>query len=260
MIRITPVAAIEESPEASSQPSLAALSGTLLPDAPTVRSNGQPVPMPGARAMRTRVLLADDHAMFTQALRGILECEGLEVVGEARDGREAVKLAEKHQPDVALIDLAMPFLNGLSAARAIELASPTTRTIILTSYADEQYVLDALHAGASGYVLKTRAISDLMHAIRDVCRGTLYLSEGVSREALRAFFAKEPLRAAPLSGREREVLQLIAEGKSIKEIALVLCISAKTVETHRRRMVDKLDIRETAGLVRYAIRQGIIQP
>lgn len=210
--------------------------------------------------MTLRVLLADDHPMFTQALRSILEREGIEVVGEAIDGREAVRLAEKYTPDVAVLDLAMPLLNGLNAAREIERLSPATRTIILTSYTEEQYVLDALRAGVIGYVLKTRASSDLVKAIREVSRGTLYLSEGVSRDALRAFLAKEPGCGRPLSAREREVLQLIAEGKAIKEIAGLLCISAKTVETHRRRMVAKLDIHETAGLVRYAIREGYIQP
>lgn len=206
-----------------------------------------------------RVLLADDHAMFTEALRGILEHQQIHVVGVASDGREAARMAEQYRPDVAVLDLAMPLLNGLSAAREIERRSPETRVVILTSYSEEQYVLDALRAGVSGYVLKTRTLSDLVDAIRSAARGVLYLSQGVSREALRAFLAKESTCSAPLSGREREVLQLIAEGKAIKEIALLLCISAKTVETHRRRLVGKLDIQETAGLVRYAIRQGFIR-
>ena len=210
--------------------------------------------------MALRVLLADDHPMFTQALRGVLEREQFEVIGEATDGRQAVKMAEKLRPDVAVLDLAMPLLNGLNAAREIEKLSPTTKTIILTSYPEEQYVLDALRAGVNGYVLKTRASADLVQAIREVARGALYLSEGVSREALRAYNANEEKLADPLSGREREVLQLIAEGKSMKEIAAVLGISVKTIETHRRRLVAKLDIHETAGLVRYAIRRGFIQP
>jgi DNA-binding NarL/FixJ family response regulator len=211
-------------------------------------------------AMALRILLADDHPMFTQSLRSILEREKFEVIGEAIDGHQAVKLAEKHKPDVAVLDLAMPGLNGLSAAREIEKTSPGTKTIILTSYPDEQYVVDALRAGATGYVLKTRAAADLVEAIREVARGSLYLSEGVSREALRTYLANEKESGDSLSGREREVLQLIAEGKSTKEIAAALSLSVKTIETHRTRLMAKLDIHETAGLVRYAIRKGFIQP
>jgi DNA-binding NarL/FixJ family response regulator len=210
--------------------------------------------------MPLRILLADDHQMFTQSLRSILEREKFEVVGEATDGHQAVKMAEKHKPDIAVLDLAMPGLNGLSAAREIEKASPNTKTIILTSYPDEQYVVDALRAGATGYVLKTRASVDLVTAIREVSRGSLYLSEGVSRDALRTYLANDEQSVDVLSGREREVLQLIAEGKSTKEIASSLSLSAKTIETHRTRLMAKLDIHETAGLVRYAIRKGFIQP
>ena len=210
--------------------------------------------------MPLRILLADDHQMFTQSLRSILEREKFEVVGEATDGHEAVKLAEKHRPDIAVLDLGMPGLNGLSAAREIEKVSPDTKTIILTSHPDEQYVVDALRAGATGYVLKTRASADLVAAIREVSRGSLYLSEGVSRDALRSHLANEEKSVGVLSGREREVLQLIAEGKSTKEIAALLSLSVKTIETHRTRLMAKLGIHETAGLVRYAIRKGFIQP
>jgi len=210
--------------------------------------------------MPLRILLADDHQMFTQSLRSVLEREKFEVVGEATDGHEAVKLAEKHRPDIAVLDLGMPGLNGLSAAREIEKVSPDTKTIILTSHPDEQYVVDALRAGATGYVLKTRASADLVAAIREVSRGSLYLSEGVSRDALRSHLANEEKSVGVLSGREREVLQLIAEGKSTKEIAALLSLSVKTIETHRTRLMAKLGIHETAGLVRYAIRKGFIQP
>lgn len=210
--------------------------------------------------MALRVLLADDHPMFTQALRVVLERELFDVIGEAIDGHQAVRLAQEHRPDVAVLDLAMPLLDGLHAAVEIEKVSPDTKTIILTSYTDAKFVLDALRAGVTGYVLKTRASADLIHAIREVSRGVVYLSEGVSRDALRAYVSNEELCPSPLSAREREVLQLIAEGKSMKEIAALLGISVKTIETHRGRLMAKLDIHETAGLVRYAIRQGFIQP
>lgn len=210
--------------------------------------------------MSLRVLIADDHPIFTQGLRGLLEKEEFEVVGEAADGRQAVKLTEHHRPDVAVLDLSMPLLNGLNAAREIAKLSPDTKTIILTNYTEEQYVLDALYAGVNGYVLKTRSSADLVQAIREVSRGALYLSEGVSRDALQSFRANEAVMKEPLSARERQVLQLIAEGQSTKEIASELGISVKTVETHRRRLVAKLDIHETAGLVRYAIRRGYVQP
>lgn len=203
------------------------------------------------------VLLADDHPIFTQSLRDLLEREKFKVIGEASDGRQAVKLAEKHRPDVAILDWGMPLLNGLTAAREIGKLSPGTKTIILTGLTDEQYVLDALSAGVNGYVLKTRAADDLIQAIREVSRGALYLSEGISHDAVRAYLANAE---KPLSGREREVLQLIAEGKTVKEMAALLGLSGKTIETHRRRLLAKLDIRDTAGLVRYAIRRGFIQP
>jgi DNA-binding NarL/FixJ family response regulator len=210
--------------------------------------------------MPLRILLADDHPMFVQGLRGILERERLEVVGEAADGRAAVRVAEKVKPDVAVLDLAMPLLNGIDAAREIKAVSPDTVTILLTSYSEEQYVIDALRAGISGYLLKTRAAEDLVRAIREVSRGTLYLSPGVSRDVLRAHLDGATAPSDPLSAREREVLQLIAEGKSMKEIAALLCISVKTVETHRMRLTGKLEIHDTASLVRYAIRRGMIRP
>ncbi len=210
--------------------------------------------------MAPRILIADDHPMFMQGLRGILERERFDVVAEAADGRKAVQLAEKHAPDVAILDLAMPLLNGLDAAREIGKVSPGTRTILLTSYSEEQYVLDALRAGVTGYILKTKATADLVQAIREVSRGTLYISPGVSQEAVRAYLSDDQLRSDPLSPREREVLQLIAEGKTMKEVGVILSVSVKTAETHRMRIMGKLEIRETAGLVRYAIRHGMIQP
>ena len=208
--------------------------------------------------MPLRVLLADDHAMFIQGLRGLLEHEGIVVVGEALDGREAVRLAGKHRPDVAVLDLTMPLLNGLDAAREIRKVSPNTKLIILTRHTEEQYVVEGLRAGVNGFLLKTKAATILVQAIKDVSGGALYVSHALSPEVLQAYLAREELRTSPLSGREREVLQLIAEGKTMKEIAALLGISVKTIETHRMRLMGKLDIHETAGLVRYAIRQGMI--
>jgi len=210
--------------------------------------------------MSPRILLADDHPIFLQGLKSLLEREKFEVVGLAADGREAVKLAGKLKPDVVILDLAMPLLNGLDTAREIGKVSPATKKILITNYSEEQYVLDALRAGVNGYLLKTKAAADVIQAIREVSRGALYLSTGVSRELLQAYIENEASRVNSLSGREREVLQLIAEGKSTKEIAGILGVSPKTVETHRMRLMNKLEIHETAGLVRYAIRQGIIQP
>jgi len=210
--------------------------------------------------MPLRVLLADDHAMFIQGLRGLLEHEGIVVVGEALDGREAVRLAGKHRPDVAVLDLTMPLLNGLDAAREIRKVSPNTKLIILTRHTEEQYVVEGLRAGVNGFLLKTKAAGILVQAIKDVSAGALYVSHALSPDVLQAYLAREELQTSPLSGREREVLQLIAEGETMKEIASRLGISVKTVETHRMRLMGKLDIHETAGLVRYAIRQGMIEP
>lgn len=208
--------------------------------------------------MPLRVLLADDHAMFIQGLRALLERAGIEVVGEAFDGREAVRLTEKLKPDVAVLDLKMPLLNGLDAAREIRKMAAATKIVLLTRHTEEQYIVEALRAGVNGFLLKTKAAAVLVQTIKDVSSGALYVSQHLSPDILQAYLAREELRISPLSGREREVLQLIAEGKSMKEIAPLLGISVKTVETHRMRLMGKLDIHETAGLVRYAIRQGII--
>jgi len=209
--------------------------------------------------MSIRVLLADDHPIFLQGMKVLLEPEKFDVVGLASDGRQAVKMAEKLNPDVVILDLAMPLMNGLDAAREIGKISPKIKKILLTNYTDEQYILDALRAGVNGYLVKTKAAADLIQAIHEVSRGALYLSSGVSRELLQAYLENEASRVNPLSGREREVLQLIA-GAANKQVAAELGISIKTVEKHRQQLMDKLDIHETAGLVRYAIRRGVIQP
>ncbi|MBI2001365.1 MAG: response regulator transcription factor [candidate division NC10 bacterium] len=198
--------------------------------------------------------------MVRQGLRALLEREGFEVAGEAGDGHQAIRLAQDLRPDVAVLDLAMPLLNGLDAAREILKVSPSTKVILLTVHTEDQYVLEALRARVKGYVLKTQVAEDLVQAIREVLRGSTYLSPGISQAVVEAFLAKTDLPTDPLTLRERQVLQLIAERKSTKEIAGLLGVSVKTVESHRARMMEKLDIHEVAGLVRYAIRRGLVEP
>ena len=210
--------------------------------------------------MSGQVLIADDHPLIRQGLRTLLEQHGFTVVAEASDGREATQLAQELEPDVAVLDLAMPLLNGLDAAREITRASRRTKTIVVTVHTADQYVLAALQAGVRGYVLKSQATAELVQAIQEVMRGGRYLSPGVSEAVVQAYLRKTDLPADPLTPREREVLQLIAEGKTTKDIAGLLGLSVKTVESHRTRLMEKLDIRQTAGLVRYAIRRGLIQP
>lgn len=211
--------------------------------------------------MKVRVLLADDHQIVRQGVRGLLEGAGFQVIGEAADGREALRLAaSKDRPDVVVLDLAMPALNGVDAAREIVRTTPGVKAILLTMHPEEPYVLEALRAGVSGYVLKTQAADDLVQAIREVTRGAIYLSPKVSRTLVEAYRSKSDLPSSPLSPRERQVLQLVAEGKSTKEVAAILGVSAKTADSHRTRIMAKLDIHETASLVRYAVRTGLVQP
>lgn len=210
--------------------------------------------------MPLRILLADDHEIFRQGLRALLEREGLQVVGEAADGHGAIQMAAQATPDVAVVDLAMPLLNGLDAAREITRVSPRTRTIVLTMHAEDPYVARALQAGIRGYVLKSQAAEDLVQAIREVSRGAVYLSPGVSETVVEAYLAKRDIPPDPLTPREHQVLQLIAEGKTTKEVAVLLGVSVKTAESHRMRIMTKLDIHEVAGLVRYAIREGLVRP
>jgi len=210
--------------------------------------------------MPVSVLLVDDHQIVRQGLRLLLEREGFEVVGEAADGHEAVDLAQRLQPDVAVLDFVMPLLNGLDASLQIRRESPQTKTILLTMYTEDHYVLEAFRNGLQGYVIKTQAAGDLVRAIREVMKNALYVSPGISRALVDAYLTKADVQLDPLTLREREVLQLVAEGKTTKEIAAVLGLSVKTAETHRGRIMRKLDIRETAGLVRYAIRRGLVRP
>jgi two-component system response regulator NreC len=210
--------------------------------------------------MPTRIVLADDHVLVRQSLKSLLEREGFQVVGEASDGQEALRHVASLQPDITVMDITMPILNGLNAAREMSRSSPKTKTILLTQHDEGQYVSEALDAGVKGYVLKNQVASDLLQAIRQVSRGQVYLSPGVSRAVMEAYHSKSEKSKNPLTLRERQVLQLIAEGKSTKDVASVLGISVKTAESHRTRLMHKLGIHETASLVRYAVRQGIVQP
>jgi two-component system response regulator NreC len=207
-----------------------------------------------------RVVLADDHALVRQGIRSLLEREGFQIVAEASDGHEVLRQVQSLKPDIAVMDISMPILNGLDAARQMSLSSPQVKTILLTQHAEEEFLSAALEAGVKGYVLKTQIASELMQAILQVSRGEVYLSPGVSRAVMEAYRSKSERQKDPLTTRERQVLQLIAEGKSTKNVASVLGISVKTAESHRTRLMHKLDIHDTANLVLYAVRRGVVVP
>jgi DNA-binding NarL/FixJ family response regulator len=210
-----------------------------------------------------RVLLADDHALVRAGLRKLLESlSGVEVVAEAGDGREALALVASKNPDLVLLDITMPGLNGLEAAERIGREHPGTRVILLSMHASEEHVLRALRAGAAGYLPKDAPLGELELAINAVRKGETYLSPAVSRHVsdyVRRTGAETEPRES-LTPRQREILQLIAEGQSTKRIAGTLGVSVKTVETHRSQLMEKLDIHDVAGLVRYAIRIGLVSP
>jgi DNA-binding NarL/FixJ family response regulator len=213
--------------------------------------------------MTTTVLIADDHTMVRKGLVSLLAGEDqLEVVGEAADGREALQLAKKLHPDIILLDLSMPGMNGLEAARRLKTDQPGLKIIILTRYTDREYIEQSFLAGASGFVVKISAPEELVKAVRTVSRGALYLDSGLEETpapALLANQAGEESLHKKLTPRQREVLQLIAEGHPNREIARILQISVKTVETHRENLLKRLGVHSTAGLTRYAIRMGLIQ-
>jgi len=207
--------------------------------------------------MAVRVVLADDHSVVREALALLLAGAGFDVVGQASDGHEAVRLARDLQPDVAVLDVVMPLLNGLDAGREIQATSPRTKTLLLTSRHDEGLVMEAIQAGIRGCVLKTYQAKELIRAIGEVAAGGVYLSPELSRCVVEAYRSRTALPVDPLTARERQVLQLIAEGKRTREIAALLGISVKTAESHRTHITNKLGISQTAGLVRYAIERGL---
>ena len=210
--------------------------------------------------MPVQVLLADDHQIVRDGMKVFLEQEGYKVNADAQNGQEAVRLALKLQPDVVVLDITMPILNGLDAAREILNNAPNTKAILLSMHDESKYVLEGLRVGVKGFVTKTHAAEDLVQAIRKALQGVTYVSPELSQSVFDAIQSKTDELQDPLTPRERQVLQLVAEGKTTKETANLLNISAKTAETHRARIMEKLDIHETAGLVRYAIRRGLIRP
>jgi DNA-binding NarL/FixJ family response regulator len=217
----------------------------------------------------TTIVLADDHTLVRAGLRSLLESLGsFQVVGEAADGREAVRLARQLSPDIVLMDIAMPGLNGLDATARIAREAPASRVIILSMHTAENYVLEALRAGAVGYVVKDAAVTELDLALRAVRRGERWLSPSVSHHLLDEYLrlARSQPATTPGSGldlltvRQREILQLIAEGHSTREIASRLSISIKTAETHRAQVMERLGIHDVAGLTRFALRVGLVAP
>lgn len=211
--------------------------------------------------MPIRVLLADDHTLVRAGFRALFQSiDGVDVIAEASDGREALRLVAVHQPDIVLMDIAMSGLNGLEAAARLTQDFPHVRVIMLSMHANEEYVLQALRAGAMGYLLKDASVAELELAVKAVMRDETYLSPAVSKHVVEYVqrIGGESSSLERLTGRQREILQLIAEGRTTQEIAQVLNISVKTVETHRAQLMERLDIHDVAGLVRYAIRMGVV--
>jgi len=213
---------------------------------------------------KIRVLLAEDHTIVRKGLRSLLDAEtDIEIVGEAEDGQQAIELVQRLLPDVVLMDITMPILNGLEATRQIKKLFPQVKVVVLTVHSTEEYIFQILRAGASGYVVKQAAVSELVQAIQAVYRGASFLSPSISHQVVEEYGRRAEAmenKLNRLTDREREVLQLIAEGRTHREIAQLLHVTVKTVEAHRAHLTDKLNLRSTAELTRYALRKGMISP
>jgi DNA-binding NarL/FixJ family response regulator len=212
--------------------------------------------------MTVRILIADDHKILREGLRSLLEKQSaFAVVAEAEDGLTAYEGVKKHKPDIAILDIGMPGLNGIEVTRKIRSEQSETKVIALSMHADRHFIMGVLEAGANGYLLKDSAFAELVTAVAAVAKGKMYLSPSIAETVIKSSLEKSDRgkqgSSVLLSGREREVLQMIAEGKSTKDIALKLFVSTKTVETHRKQIMDKLNIRTVAGLTKYAIREGL---
>jgi len=214
--------------------------------------------------MQTRIVLADDHALVRSGIKALLVAmPGVEVVGEAADGGEAIELIARLKPDLVVLDIAMKGMNGLEALRRLRGDYPATRFLMLSMYGSEEYVMQALNAGANGYLFKDSAATELEKALAELRQGRQYLDSHISREALDSYMKRVSQNGAPvevLTPRQREILQLIAEGNNTKEIAYQLNLSAKTVETHRAQIMERLHLRNLPQLVLYAVRHGLVAP
>jgi len=209
-----------------------------------------------------RILVADDHTLVRAGIRGLLAgLEGVEVVGEVGEGHDALRLAEELRPDIVFLDIGMPGLNGLEVASRLNSVDPAMRVVILSMHSSEEYVLRALRAGCAGYLLKGSAVAELEVAVRAVARGETYLSSAVSKRVVEEYLSRTGSATDPLDAltpRQREILQLVAEGNTSKDIASRLLLSFKTVEAHRAQIMERLGVHDVAGLVRFAVRVGLV--
>jgi DNA-binding NarL/FixJ family response regulator len=214
-------------------------------------------------ALSIRVLLAEDHALVRAGIRALLESmRGVEIVGEAMDGREAISMVAASLPDIVVMDLTMPGLNGIQAIRRLSIEFPSVRVLVLSMHDGEEYVSQALRAGAAGYLLKDSSSQELELAIRSIATRGSYLSPSISAFVLADYVRRDTREHAPLdplTSRQREVLQLIAEGRTNHDMAEILKLSIKTIESHRSQLMERLDIHDVAGLVRYAVRTGVVE-